>query len=80
MEALKQEVAAFAALMQARYGERSTVILMVGIPIPGSVHDRFAAKTLGPCLSSRGLLAWGTEAIKVEIDQGDSSRNGKEHP
>jgi hypothetical protein len=68
------------ALLRASLGPRSTVILMLGVPIEGQDHDRFAARVSGPCLSSRGLLAWGERAIKEKIDAEDTSRNGKPHP
>jgi len=68
------------AALHCILGPRSTAILMVGVPIQDSEHDRFAAHYYGPCLSSRGLLEWGSRQVLAQIDAQDSSRNGKPHP
>ncbi len=70
----------YAAALLAILGPRSSVVVMIGTPIDGQNHDRFAAVVGGPCLSSRGLLAWGERSCVGQIDAGDSSLNGKAHP
>lgn len=80
VEELKQRVNQLLHLLRAVYGPRSTAIIMVGIPIGDSEHDRFSAGHYGPCLSARGLLAWGEREILGLIDAGDTSKNGKPHP
>lgn len=79
VDELKASIDALLAALKSIHGERSECIIMLGIPIPGG-HDRFAAGVYGPCLGSRGLLAWGTRQIEAQIDAGDTSRNGKPHP
>jgi hypothetical protein len=60
-------------LVRAKLGPRSAAILMVGMP--HGDHDNFAAQFYGPCLSARGLLAWGERSITAQIDRGDWSFN-----
>lgn len=79
VEDLKSYVNALLAMTRRAFGERSECVIMIGIPLAGG-HDRFAAQFYGPCLSARGLLAWGTEAVSNLIDAGDTSKNGKPHP
>lgn len=67
-------------IAQAVLGPRSSTIIMLGMPIADSEHDRFTGAVYGPCLSARGLLAWGTPAVIQRIDAGDTSKNGKPHP
>lgn len=62
---------------RALMGPRCSAVLMIGIPVDGESHDRFAANVVGPCLSTRGLLAWGKSQVEQLIDAGDSSKNGK---
>lgn len=80
VEDLKVLVNGLLAIANAAMGPRSTAIIMVGMPIEGSEHDRFAAYRYGPCLSARGLLAWGEREILKIIDSEDTSQNGKPHP
>jgi hypothetical protein len=68
------------AVIRACLGPRSTAVVMLGRPIENEDHDRFVARVGGPCLSSRGLLAWGERAVREKIDAEDTSRNGKPHP
>jgi hypothetical protein len=79
VEDLKQQLCALTAALRSAYGERSAVIIAVGFPIAGG-HDRFAAKVNGPCLTSRGLLAWMTRSVEAQIDETDTSISGKPHP
>jgi hypothetical protein len=76
----QQFVRAMLALIQHRLGSRSAGVLLVGYPVPGEDHDRFAADFFGPCLTARGLSAWGSRAVTELIDQKDSSRSGEPHP
>jgi hypothetical protein len=62
------------------FGQRTSCIVMIGMPIQDSAHDRFVAGAGGPCLSLRGLLAWGADNVQEQIDAGDTSKNGREHP
>lgn len=75
---LTAQVTAMTAMLQLTYGVRATVVVMVGFPLPDG-HDRFAADIAGPCLQSRGLLAWGIRQLTEKIDDGDTSRSGKAH-
>lgn len=76
------EMVEFAAILQrlakAVLGPRSSAIILVGMPLDDD-HDRFAAGSYGPCLTARGLLAWGSRQIENRIDEGDTSINGKPH-
>lgn len=76
----QQFVRAMLALIRVKLGPRSAGVLMVGYPIPGEDHDRFAADFFGPCLTARGLVTWGDRAVAEEIDRQDSSRSGRPHP
>lgn len=50
--------------IQAKYGPRSAVILMVCIPHPDdSRHDLFSSHVLGSCMTARGLLDWGKRFV-----------------
>lgn len=80
VEDLKTIVNGLLTVLRARLGDRSTAILMIGVPIPDSEHDRFAAHFFGPCLSVRGLREWGLREVLRLIDAQDTSQNGKPHP
>lgn len=67
-------------MLRTVLGPRSSVVIMIGAPIEGQDHDRFAASITGPCLSARGLLSWGEKSCLAQIAAGDTSMNGKDHP
>lgn len=77
---LQRLTTAFLALAKHVLGARSSGVLLLGMPIPGQEHDRFAAHFFGPCLSSRGLLAWGVPVVEELMNAQDTSKNGKPHP
>jgi hypothetical protein len=60
IEDLKVFVSAMLSLVAGRFGERASAVFMIGVPVAGG-HDRFAAHAIGPCLSARGLLDWGSK-------------------
>jgi hypothetical protein len=65
--------------LRDRFGARSSAILMIGVPCDDG-HDHFVHGMYGPCLTTRGLLAWGERQVRERIDRGDSSRNGGIEP
>lgn len=79
VEQLKELVDGVARALQVQFGPRSSCIVLLGIPLDNG-HDRFVAACNGPCLTQRGLLAWGERQVREHIDRGDSSRNGGKHP
>lgn len=64
---LQLAIAALATTLRMHYGERSAVIIAIGIP--NGSHDRFAAYCTGPCLTKRGLLHWAVPAIVKQMDE-----------
>lgn len=71
LDELKTVVDALLVMMHTRYGHRSSCIIMLGVPIEGSCHDRFATNYYGPCLVSRGLLQWGEGEVARMIKSGE---------
>lgn len=49
-------------------GPRTSVVVMVGLPVDGTGHDRFAINAVGPCLQTRGLFEWASPQIRLLID------------
>lgn len=66
-EQMQELMDLFLSSIKGLYGERTSAIIMIGVPIEGC-HDRFRAEVIGPCLSSRGLLEWGIHAIRRQLD------------
>lgn len=55
--------------IQAKYGPRSAVIIMVCIPHPDdSRHDLFSSHVLGSCMTARGLLDWGKRFVMDRLN------------
>lgn len=72
---LNDLIVATLTAIRAVYGVRCSVIMAVGLPDPDDpAHDRFSAGCMGPCLMTRGLLAWAERDITEQIDRGDTSR------
>lgn len=80
VEELKHFTNGLLAFINKTMGPRSAAVLMIGVPIEDQAHDRFAAHFYGPCLTARGLLAWGEQEALRLIDASDTSKNGKPHP
>jgi hypothetical protein len=66
LEELKGQLYRVAQGLRALHGERSAVIIAIGVP--NGAHDRFAAYTTGPCLMERGLLHWAESDLTRQMD------------
>lgn len=72
LDDLKRLIVLTAKTIRATLGPRAAVIIAAGFPLDDN-HDRFASYVTGPCLTSRGLLAWGQRAVGHQIDEMDTS-------
>lgn len=80
VETLRAWANTILALSRSRFGIRSACVVMIGIPLPGQSHDRFAAGGIGSCLMVRGLLTTGNQIVAKQINDGDTSLTGGVHP
>jgi hypothetical protein len=72
LDELRRMLAELARAIRLKLGDRAAVLIAAGFPIDGD-HDRFASFVTGPCLTSRGLLAWSERSIEKQIDESDTS-------
>jgi hypothetical protein len=63
---LQAQLQSIADALRAMHGERSAVIIAIGLP--NGYHDRFAAYATGPCLMERGLLHWAVPKLEEQMD------------
>lgn len=66
LEELKRQLYQVAQGLRALHGDRSAVIIAIGVP--NGAHDRFASYTTGPCLMERGLLHWAKQSLEQQMD------------
>ena len=66
IDELKDQLRQVAEGFRQLYGERSAVIIAIGLP--NGTHDRFAAYATGPCLMERGLLHWAVPSLVQQMD------------
>ena len=67
IDELKDQLRQVAEGLRQLHGERSAVIIAIGLP--NGSHDRFAAYTTGPCLMERGLLHWAVPNFVQQMDK-----------
>ena len=78
LDELRKLLAQVAKAIRATLGPRAAVIIAAGLPLDDN-HDRFASCVTGPCLMSRGLLAWSQRSIEHQIDEADTSIDENGH-
>lgn len=78
LEELKHQLYQVAQGLKALYGDRSAVIIAIGVP--NGAHDRFAAYTTGPCLMERGLLHWAEPDLTRQMDAHVTEPSGGSNP
>lgn len=52
-------------------GDRVACVVMVGVPVAGTWHDRFAATAKGSCLMMRGLFARGSKMVEEIMNEAE---------
>lgn len=78
IEALNATLTETVASLRTLLGPRCAVLMAVGLPISEDEgHDRFSAVVSGPCLMSRGLIAWAERELTEQVDAKDSSRRSR---
>ena len=75
---LRQTVGSVAGGLRKLYGERSAVIVGIGIPIENG-HDRCSATITGPCLMSRGLLVKTNQFCNEVMDSWETRDDDSSH-
>ena len=71
LDEVKLWVNVIAATARVRFGPRSACVVMVGMPIDDTGHDRWAATARGPCLMMRGLMARGSRIVEGIMDEAE---------
>lgn len=72
LDDLRRLIRDLACALRQQLGPRAAVIIAAGFPRDDN-HDRFASFVTGPCLMSRGLLAWSQRSVECQIDDADTS-------